>query len=119
MRDKIIAALAKPIQAGEYATCDDFDPWADVIGGIYGSYSSEMDDLFIDALKAVRDRATFDFIDKEGKSGELALYVLAGHGLTDYGTSPRGGWPDSEIADLWQPLIDKWQAHRKAAWGDD
>lgn len=81
-----------------------------------GSYSSDSDDLMIDALKAVRDKVTFDFIKERGFIGEFALYVLSGHGLTNYGTSPRGGWPDEEIADLWQALIDKWEAYAKIMW---
>lgn len=112
-RELVEAALAKPSpeirdDIGDVAF---FDPWADVIHGIYGDYSSESDDLMIAALKAVRDSTTGEFMKARGFAGELALYVLAGHGLTEYGTSPRYGWPDPRIKDLWQPLIDKWEAY--------
>lgn len=118
VREKLEAALRKPLMAFEDSPSDDeFDPWGDVISGIYGNYSSEMDDIFIDALKAVRDGQTFVFIARRGAAGEMALYALAGHGLTEYGTSPRGAWPDPAVKDLWQPLIDKWDAHRRLAWG--
>lgn len=115
-REKLEAALAKPDQYDTVGDPDCFDPWEDVITGIYGSYSSESDDLMLAALCAVRDKETFDFIKRRGFAGEFALYVLAGHGLLEYGMSPRGGWPDHEIADLWQPLIDKWEAYDRIAW---
>jgi hypothetical protein len=44
------------------------------------------------------------------------LYVLAGHGLLEYGTSPRGGWPDQIAADVWQTLIDKCEAYAAVLW---
>jgi hypothetical protein len=117
-RDQLERALAKPVAVDGYDIYPDcFNPWDDVIHGIYGDYASKSDDLMIEALKAARDRTTFDFIDRDGFSAEFALYVLAGHGMTDYGTSPRGGWPKYTIADLWQPLIDKWEAYRVARWG--
>jgi hypothetical protein len=118
-REQLEAALQKPIYGLDEPTgTDDFDPWEDVVQGIHGSYASESDALMVEALKAVRDKATFEFIDRRGFLGEFALYVLSGHGLLEYGTSPRGGWPAPEIADLWQPLIDKWEAYELAAWGD-
>jgi len=119
IREKIEHALAKPIALNGIGSVDHFDPWADVIEGIDGTYAQESDDLMIAALEAVRDKTTFKFIEDRGFIAEFALYVLSGQGLTDYGTSPRGGWPDNEITDLWQPLIDKWKAYAAAAWADD
>lgn len=117
MREKLISALAKPItSSADCLSLNDFDPWEDVIHGIYGGYSSDCDRLMIAALKAVRDRSTLDFCRSEGLAGELALYVLAGHQLTDYGTSPRGGWPAEAVADLWGALIEKWEAHSAVMW---
>jgi hypothetical protein len=115
---KLQAVLAMPLPA----TKDDvgvvgfFDPWEDVIKGIYGNYSSECDDLMIATMEAVRDGKTFDLIKEKGFAAEFMLYVLAGHGLTEYGTSPRGAWP--EHRELWQPLIDKWKAYRAVAWAE-
>jgi len=118
-RARLEAALAKPLTddtgVGHF---DLFSPWWDVIQGINGSYASECDELMIAALEAVRDGETFEFIDDHGFLGEFALYVLAGHGLTDYGTSPRGGWPDGEIKDLWDPLIAKWKAYAEIQWSE-
>lgn len=119
IRQKLEAALAKPfqdIEAEEPIHPGVFSPWDDIIEGIDGNYSSESDDLMIEALKAVRDHQTFEFIDRRGFAGEFMLYVLSGHGLLDCGTSPRGGWPAAEIADLWQPLIDKWEGYCKVYW---
>jgi len=120
MRGKLKAALDKPLPEDGQSVHDEvFDPWSDVIEGIYGSYSSESDDLMIGALKAVRDKTTFDFIRDQGFAGEFALYVLAGHRMTEYGTSPRGAWADFAIEDLWQPLIDKWEAYAKIVWSSN
>lgn len=117
-RETIAAALAKPVPEHESDVGDMafFDPWTDVIEGIYGSYSSESDELMIGALKAARDHTTFEFIKAKGFAGEFALYVLAGHNLLEYGTSPRGGWPDPIAADSWQALIDKWEVYAAVCW---
>ena len=117
LHERLKSALAKPIPEDAYSIGDNvFDPWSDIIQGIHGSYSSESDDLMIEAMEAVRDRSTFVFIDQRGFAGEFALYVLSGHGLLEYGTSPRGGWPDHEITDLWDTLIAKWKEYRAVVW---
>lgn len=111
------ATLDKPLPTkDDLGVSEFFNPWDDVIHGIYGGYSSESDDLMIEVMEAVRDRKTFDLIDRKGFAAEFMLYVLAGHGLTEYGGSPRGGWPMHD--DLWQPLIDKWKAYRAVAWSE-
>ena len=116
-REKLIAAMQKPVaQSGEILSLDHFDPWGDVIEGIFGSYAEESDQLMIAALEAVRDGSALAFVRDHGFAGEFMLYVLAGHGMTDYGTSPRGSWPEEALADLWQPLIDKWKEHSQARW---
>lgn len=117
IRAKIERALAKPLpERGGVVHSEVFDPWQDIITGIHGSYSPDSDDLMIGAMEAVRDRATFAFIEKRGFVGEFMLYVLSGHGLTEYGTSPRGAWADFAIADLWQALIDKWRGYADVVW---
>lgn len=121
IREKLLAALAKPLPSKEDGCIHAgvFCPWDDVISGIRGTYASESDDLFICALEAARDRKTFEFIEASGFAGEFALYVLSGHGLLNYGTSPRGGWPDEDVADLWDELIDKWKAYAAIVWAED
>lgn len=112
-RKKLIEALEKPVSNDP--SIEVFDPWHDIIEGVLGSYSSSMDLIFINALKAIRDRTTFKFIFNND-AHEMALYILAGQGYTDYGTSPRGGWPDSWCADLWDDMIAKWEEYYKATW---
>lgn len=110
-RQSLEAALAKPLPTHDnIGDMDCFNPWADVIQGIDGGYAGEADELMIGVLKAVKDKTTFEFIREHGFAAELMLYVLSGHGLTDYGTSPRSGWPDHRIEDLWGSLIAKWEA---------
>lgn len=94
-----------------------FWPWGEAIRGVDGSYAFFCDNLAIEALKAARDRTTFEFVDKHGDAGELMLYILSANDLTDYDISPRGCWPNREIEDLWQPLIDKWEEYARAMWG--
>lgn len=119
VREKIEAALNKPLPEKDgIVHTEVFEPWQDVIQGILGNYSSDSDDLMIGALEAVRDRRTFEWIDEKGFAAEFALYVLAGHDLIDYGTSPRSGFVTFEIKDLWQPLIDKWKAYREIVWAE-
>ncbi|MBC2806986.1 hypothetical protein C3Y94_028045 [Rhizobium ruizarguesonis] len=117
-REKLEAALALPLPrtSDECGNIGTFDPWEEVLHGIHGSCSSECDDTMAEVLEAVRDRKTFDLIERKGFAAEFMLYILSGHYLTDYGMSPRGGWPDHE--DLWQPLIDKWKAYRDVARSD-
>ncbi len=120
IRKELERVLAKPLPDDDQTIhLDAFDPWEDVIHGIYGCYSSESDEVMIATLKAVRNRTTFDLIKERGFIVEFMLYILAGHGLTEYGTSPRGGWPDHDIEDLWQPLIDKWEAYAQRVWPSD
>lgn len=118
VREKLLEALSKPDPASEYdiGNPDYFDPWEDIISNIYGSYSSKSDDMFIIMLEAVRDRTQFEMIEKHGFSAELILYIFAGHGLTEYGGSPRSAWPDDSISDLWDGLIEKWKIYSKVAW---
>lgn len=119
LRQKIETALAKPLpEDAQSVYFEVFDPWHDVIRGIHGNYAEASDDLMIEALEAVRDRTTFEFVEREGFVAEFILYVLSGHGMIEYGTSPRGGWPDPEIADLWPALIEKWRGYRDVVWRD-
>jgi hypothetical protein len=121
IRNRLSAALAKPVPSTSFDIGDPtyFHPWNDVIDGIYGSYASKSDDYMLITLEAVRDRTTFDAIEEHGFIVEFMLYVLAGHGLTEYGTSPRGGFPDPDIADLWPLLIDMWKAYSAVAWSSE
>ena len=118
-RKQIVAALAKPLPVDDGSGFfHGFNPWVDIIDGINGSYAEGSDALMIAALEAVRDRKTFEFIADQGFVAEFALYVLSGQGLTDYGTSPRGGFPILELEDLWPQMIEKWQAYSVLQWSE-
>ena len=118
LREKIIQALEKPNASDAQGfSLDEFDPWGDIVHGIHGSYNSACDEIMLEALKAVRDKTTYAFINDYGLAGEMALYILSGHGLTDYGTSPRVAWPDHTIADLWSVIIYKWERAAEIRWG--
>lgn len=97
-----------------------FDPWLDLFGDVVvGPYSSEIDLLAIDVLRAVRDRSTFDLVDdhRRGLAAEMFMHMLAVW-LCDYGSSPRGISPaNQKIACMWDELIDKWEAYYRIAWG--
>lgn len=116
-RVKLLAALEMPSPSNDVIGLDAFDPWEHVIKGIHGGYARDCDDLMIEALEAVRDGKPFEFMDRRGLAGELALYILSGHGLTEYGTSPRGAWPDPDVTDLWNQLIAKWKEYAAYVWG--
>jgi hypothetical protein len=120
-RERLIEALAKPTpkDEDEVGVRGMFDPWGDIIEGINGIYNSECDRLIIGALEAVRDGKQFEFINQEGFAGEMMFYILSGNGMIEYGTSPRGGWPEYDIADLWGELIEKWKAYASVSWRDD
>lgn len=119
-RAKIEALLAKPnIPADDsHSSGECFDPWEELFPNIYGFHNSEMDVLFIEGLKAVRDHRTFEYSKNPqfGLGAELVMYILAGHDLTEYGTSPRGGRAMQAIEDLWQPLIDRWIEYFEIYW---
>lgn len=119
LRNQIETLLAKPNRPSHemYSSGEFFEPWQELFPNIYGNYSSEMDVLFIEALKAVRDRQLREYQEKY-KAGELVMYILAGHELIDYGTSPRVGYANPVIADLWQTLIDRWIEYYEIAWDE-
>lgn len=116
LRERLEAALQKPIS--DDPSQKEFRPWGDVIIGISGDYYLKIDDVFIEALIAIRDRTNQDFIAAHGFTGDLVLSILAGHRYIDYSRSPRDGWWTGGLEDLLQPLIDKWIAYRKAVWED-
>lgn len=119
-RQQLEEALAKPLPASSDAVdARDFSPWGDVICGIDGNFSGESDRLMVEALKALRDGRAMEFVEAGDFSREFALYVLAGHGLLECGTSPRSGWPSPEFSDLWDALIAKWESYAKIIWEDE
>ena len=97
-----------------------FDPW-DAFDGIMGAYDSEIDELAVKTLEAVRDRTTFELMKGQHHLFvQFFLHVLAGHHYVDYGTSPRGAFPTwGYTSDLWQAWIDKWKAWYVVNWEEE
>lgn len=127
-RGRIAIALSKPDQPPDdengYScyTHESFDPWEDLFDGIYGNYNSGCDQLMIEAMEALYNYSTWEFIEKHQKTefgfaAEFVLYVLAGHEYSDYGTSPRGSFVRDCIRDLWCPLIEKYKKYFAVTWG--
>lgn len=99
---------------------DTFDPWEPFERSLYGSYSSEFDDMAITVLENIlhqrwgRDHG-------ESLAHEVFREILCNAGLCDYGTSPRGCFPDwgSGFADVLPLYLQKWKQYRAVEWGDE
>lgn len=94
----------------------EFHPWR-LFPALYGSYSSEFDDLAIAVLSDVRDGY------KPGQRNDLASEMfremLCTSGLCNYGTSPRSCFPTTGFAKRLPVLIEKWTAYKNFVWGDE
>jgi len=120
---RLRAALDKPVPDEKLYLGSEgfFDPWVDVMDGMVGPYNSEIDDLALDVLRAIRDRTTFEILkdEKRGLAAEMFMHMLAVW-LCDYGTSPRGVFPATEeIRGMWDELIAKWESWYAIQWSDD
>jgi hypothetical protein len=122
--DRVRAELAKPVAVeGEpylKGTGELFDPW-EIFPSLYGSYSSEFDDMAILVLDNVLN-GRFGAKDGEGLAHEMFREMLCTAGLCNYGTSPRGCFPHHAvdgIVELLTALLAKWREYRAAEWGDD
>lgn len=93
-----------------------FDPW-EIFPCFYGSYSSAFDEMAIEVLEAIQNRASFV---GESLAHEMFREVLCTSGFCDYGTSPRGCFPDrrTDFAELLPTLIEKWKQYYTVEWGD-
>ncbi|MEO0828839.1 MAG: hypothetical protein AAFY03_00060 [Pseudomonadota bacterium] len=102
-----------------YSAGDCFDPW-EAFPCLYGSYSSEFDDVAILVLENIRDKK-FGQSAGESIAHEMFREILCTSGLCDYGASPRGCFPDwdSKFADILPALIEKWKEYRAVMWEDD
>jgi len=112
----IEALLAKPIPdridiwPGEEAA---FDPWTPF--PLYGSYSSEFDDMGIEVLRDIMD-GTYHRADL---AAEMFREMLCKMGLCDYGSSPRVCFPTQAFRRVLPGYLEKWTAYRKVQWADD
>ena len=116
--DELKAQLAKPISDREdgMASVEEFDPW-EIFPSLYGSYSSEFDDMAILVLGNIINKR---WGEGEGLAHEIFREMLCTAGLCDYGTSPRGCFPNYSIKgieEMLTALLEKWRAYRIANWG--
>jgi len=111
--------LNKPIPVDDQSiTTETFSPWNDVIDFfVGGGYSSEIDDIFINALWAAKGGNLSYFRDAYGVMGELVFGILVGADVFDYGTSPR--YPFLNISqEQLDRLISNWERYYVAVWGE-
>lgn len=87
-----------------------FDPW-DILP-IYGSYSSDFDNIALEVLNSMLSGE----YKEETLAHEMFREMLCYKNLCDYGTSPRVCFPTTQFEKLLQDYIDKWKQHYKLVW---
>ena len=97
---------------------DCFDPWS-LFPCLYGSYSSEFDDMAIAVLSDIRDGTH----NRTDLAAEMFREMLCTLGLCDYGTSPRACFASGAFTETLPRLIERWYANavvwlRNAFWRD-
>jgi hypothetical protein len=108
--EKLTAILAKPLSEYDVRSVDEFDPWE--LFPLYGSSSSEFDELALDVLRELRDGEK----KRDDLAAEMFREILCNMHLCDYGTSPRVCFPSIGFRPLLPELIDKWTAYSKMQW---
>lgn len=111
---KVAALLAMPLPVTHemLGIEGEFFPW-ELFPAIYGSYSSDFDDLAIAVLCDLRDQT---YLSK-GLATEMFREMLCVLDLCDYGSSPRVCFPTEQFRALLPDLIEKWMQYRCIAWG--
>lgn len=119
VRKNLKAALRKQVPADmdEDMGGELFHPWEDLLPNVLGQYALSANTLMVELLEAIRDGRHDEVIEKHDTGAILGFSMLAGHGLTDYGSSPFSAWPAGEVVDLWEALIDKWKEYNQNVWG--
>lgn len=114
---RLALELAKPLPAEQWeeGTDDVFNPWR-LFPCVYGSYSSDFDDMAILVLTNIQQR-NWGADNGESLAHEMFREMLCVAHLCDYGTSPRGCFPSVDFEPLLAPLIEKWRQYR-ARWDE-
>lgn len=87
-----------------------------------GSYNSEIDDQGIAILKLIVSEPGIFCNDIAKRVGlhpshvELWQYLFCGADICDYGTSPRGCFPNGDKA---KAFLENWKVYRQKSWEDD
>lgn len=103
--------LDKPVE--ENMSVDSFDPWEPF--QLYGSYSSEFDDM---AIRVLTDIQNSEF-DNHGLADEMFREMLCYLDFCEYGTSPRVCFAYGEFKELLPQYISKWKEYYKVRWGEE
>jgi len=93
-----------------------FDPW-DLFPSLYGSYSSDFDDMALEVLGQLVTRDLENW--RQDLAAEMFREMLCTADLCQYGTSPRVCFPTKEFEAVLPDLIAKWKAYYKIQWGSD
>jgi len=110
---KVAELLALPPipSDGLYSIGECFDPW-ELFPAVYGSYSSEFDELAIAVLEDIRDGTHL----RDDLANEIFREMLCTSDLCTYGTSPRVCFATREFAPLLPKLIEKWREYASIKW---
>ena len=111
---KLAALLVLPsVPAGDemYSDGECFDPW-DMFPAVYGSYSSDFDDMAIETLTDIRDMTH----KRADLASEMFREMLCTLELCHYGTSPRACFASSGFEAILPRLIDRWQEYKQLRW---
>ena len=106
----------------EDADGDYWDPW-DALGLPCCSYNSEIDEQAIAVLQGIADKMfNTDIAEKTGMSPahvELWQGIFCSRDWCEYGTSPRGCFPNygSEFEDIGR-IIASWKAYYQRHWNE-
>lgn len=105
-----------PIPGGDdlYSDGECFDPW-NLFPCLYGSYSSDFDDMAVAVLADIRDQTN----KRNDLAAQMFREILCTTGFCDYGTSPRVCFAATEFAPLLPRLIERWQEYARRMWQDD
>ena len=94
-----------------YSDGECFEPWA-LFPALYGSYSSDFDDLAIAVLEDIRDMTH----KRDDLANEMFREILCTTGLCDYGTSPRVCFAATGFIPLLPTFIERWKEYAAIKW---
>ena len=112
--EELINLLKLPVEKDVHL--ESFDPWRLFENSLYGSYSSEFDEMAIQTLEDILNSTTI--AKKYGLAEEMFREILCNKGLCDYGTSPRYCWANGGFKKLIPEYLEKWRQYYKYQWED-
>ena len=105
-----LMAFPDPSNEHEIGNAEFFDPWD--FFPLYGSYSSDFDQLAIDVLDELIEGKKV----RDDLAAEMFREILCNLELCDYGTSPRVCFPTSQFASMIVELRDRWMKFSALSW---